>query len=184
MAHYSRQEMVERAKTGINPDKLSAPVHNLYRYIYHPEVSGIHSKELVVASKQLVEKAGITSSVVKGGKGSLLENDKKYTRLLDECLRDGTIKDVDGKSLVNTDDFMDAVRRQRISKSNFDTAMSKLGGVARQVTSGGVGTQIMHIQLAIERGDLLSEDVTFLKQLAGNSITVLTNVPATWLGLV
>ena len=184
MAHYSRQQMIERAKTGINPDNLSAPVHNLYKYIYHPEVSGIHSKELVVASKQLVEKTGFTSSVVKGGKGSLLENDKKYMDLLDKCLRDGTIKDVDGKPLVNTDDFMDAVRRQRISKSNFESAMSKLGGVSRQVTSGGVGTQILRIQLAIQRGDLLPEDFKFLKQLAGNSITVLTNVPAPWLGLV
>ena len=171
-----RQQMLQSARTGIHPDHLSAPVHDFYKFIYRDEVSGVESKELVVRSQPVYS--------AKGGKGSLVNNDLSMEWIYNNHLKNGTVKNIHGQPLLSTEDFMEAVRRQQISRAEFNAVYSAVYGETCQVTSGGVSFHTIQIYRAMQRGDLLPTDIQFLQQLAGHSMTVLELVPADMLGLV
>jgi hypothetical protein len=176
-SYERRQQMLQSARTGIHPDHLSAPVHDFYKFIYRDEVSGVESKELVVRSQQPVYSA-------KGGKGSLVNNDLSMEWIYNNYLKNGTVKNIHGQPLLSTENFMEAVRTQQISRAEFNAVNSAVYGETCQVTSGGVSFHTIQIYKAMQHGDLLPTDIQFLRQLAGHSMTVLELVPSEMLGLV
>lgn len=171
-----RQQMLQSARTGIHPDHLSAPVHDFYKFIYRDEVSGVESKELVVRSQPVYS--------AKGGKGSLVNNDLSMEWIYNNYLKNGTVKNIHGQPLLSTENFMEAVRTQQISRAEFNAVNSAVYGETCQVTSGGVSSHTIQIYKAMQHGDLLPTDIQFLRQLAGHSMTVLELVPSEMLGLV